>query len=711
MNSKLQLWPIFICYRRVDGAAVARRLHEMLDKLRIVEPENQPIQLDVYLDETMPGVENWKELHRPYLEKARAIIVICTPGSKLNEGENDWVHLEIEWWLRQRDVAPILIDPLMEGLRYVPSQIIRRWPDIQRIALVEEEWKGLSGAELDEKVSAVRRQILGVILPSGAEIYAQELEQERRRTRRLKQTLTMSLVLLIVAGILGGYAFYKGQVAKASGIDSHAARLFAQARLLEMRKETEVIRRDDLIRRLSTSQETSIRWKNLSYELQQIKEELRLLKTKEAAVLAEGRDRLRKADNTWNMIDAFGFNFFAFSRDKPKPPHIFSIELVNAGYGESILVHYGTPDGIKLVMINGGPRGKFKNFVEPRLRQLGLNRFEGAPVPIELFIVSDRDEEKTGGLLSLLQRLVESNTVEERLVDIRGIWANIFQVVGGRELMRPRIRRLINELGIPLNKPFDYFVMRPDQGQVVVALPGGLEIIVLGPIQGSIDKLHAHAERDARRSRGTIERLDREAFSAVDINLDPARFSITPQANNSGDGCIPSVNAQNLVGGSYTDESVPNLASTILLFRYRGKSFLYTGDARGDLILEGLNAAGLLDSDGNGYFDLLTIPHLGSKRNITFDFFKRVKASGYLFSGDGRHGNPDIATVASLISARGCDFYRMYFVNRDGKQEVHGKKFDDFFEKEESYNPSYRRVFRSLERGSVIIDLLNPIRH
>jgi hypothetical protein len=27
-----QLWPIFICYRQVDGSAAARRLHEMLDK-------------------------------------------------------------------------------------------------------------------------------------------------------------------------------------------------------------------------------------------------------------------------------------------------------------------------------------------------------------------------------------------------------------------------------------------------------------------------------------------------------------------------------------------------------------------------------------------------------------------------------------------------------------------------------------------------------
>ena len=60
-----QLWPIFICYRRIDGIASARRLHEILDKWTTTGPDGKPIQLDVYLDETMPGVENWKELHRP----------------------------------------------------------------------------------------------------------------------------------------------------------------------------------------------------------------------------------------------------------------------------------------------------------------------------------------------------------------------------------------------------------------------------------------------------------------------------------------------------------------------------------------------------------------------------------------------------------------------------------------------------------------------
>src|SRR5262249_46365206 len=125
----LELWPIFICYRQVDGLTAARRLHELLDKSEVIGPKGERILLDVYLDQTMPAVADWREIHRPYLKRARALIVVCTPGAKIVEGPDDWVHKEIGWWLlERRETVPILIDPLRQGIRYVPSAISERWP-------------------------------------------------------------------------------------------------------------------------------------------------------------------------------------------------------------------------------------------------------------------------------------------------------------------------------------------------------------------------------------------------------------------------------------------------------------------------------------------------------------------------------------------------------------------------------------------------------
>jgi hypothetical protein len=51
--------------------------------------------------------------------------------------------------------------------------------------------------------------------------------------------------------------------------------------------------------------------------------------------------------------------------------------------------------------------------------------------------------------------------------------------------------------------------------------------------------------------------------------------------------------------------------------------------------------------------------HHGSENNVTKDFFKRVTADHYVFSGNGQHGNPERATLEMLTEARGKAKYRI----------------------------------------------------
>jgi flagellar basal body-associated protein FliL len=231
-----QLWPVFICYRQADGLAAARQLHELIDKRTVTGPKGEVIQLDVYLDQTMPAVADWREIHRPYLEKARALIVICTPGSKIVEGPDDWVHMEINWWLANRGTAPILIDPLGQGIRYVSTAIRDRWPEIQRIRLVEAEWSRLPPAELEQKANALRRQIIGNILPSGAAIYEEELKAERQHAKNLVRALVAAIVLLAVAGMTTWYAFTKRAEAERNQATADANATLAEANFREGQK-------------------------------------------------------------------------------------------------------------------------------------------------------------------------------------------------------------------------------------------------------------------------------------------------------------------------------------------------------------------------------------------------------------------------------------------------------------------------------------------
>src|SRR4029453_2274998 len=45
-------------------------------------------------------------------------------------------------------------------------------------------------------------------------------------------------------------------------------------------------------------------------------------------------------------------------------------------------------------------------------------------------------------------------------------------------------------------------------------------------------------------------------------------------------------------------------------------------------------------------------PH-GSSNNLDLDFFERITADHYVFSGNGEHGNPERESLEMLLKARG----------------------------------------------------------
>jgi hypothetical protein len=96
----------------------------------------------------------------------------------------------------------------------------------------------------------------------------------------------------------------------------------------------------------------------------------------------------------------------------------------------------------------------------------------------------------------------------------------------------------------------------------------------------------------------------------------------------------------------------------VVLAESDGKTMLLTGDARGDKILEGLQLVGMLESDESTmHVDLLKVPHHGSANNLERDFFRRITADHYVFSGDGEHGNPEREAFEMLFDARGEEHF------------------------------------------------------
>ena len=111
---------------------------------------------------------------------------------------------------------------------------------------------------------------------------------------------------------------------------------------------------------------------------------------------------------------------------------------------------------------------------------------------------------------------------------------------------------------------------------------------------------------------------------------------------------------------AFTDNSVANLSSIVVLAEANGRQMLLTGDARGDKILVGLEQVKLLKPRGKMHVDILKVPHHGSSRNMERIFFERIIADHYVFSGNGEHGNPDLETLQMLSDARGSANFTVY---------------------------------------------------
>jgi WD40 repeat protein len=199
---KKEEWNVFICYRQVDGRDTAEWLYQLLDQRMlpfIPSTYDNPPKLNVYFDQAAPAVANWKEVHLPALQISKAMIVVCTPGIYSKLEPEDWVYMELEWLIKNRKSAPIIIEATPQEGRWVPQLLKHRWPDAQRITLQVNELNEMS--EQDRKSFEERTflRIVSGIRLSEEGIRFEQLEKEKAQAQRLKKTSRFLMVALAIA--------------------------------------------------------------------------------------------------------------------------------------------------------------------------------------------------------------------------------------------------------------------------------------------------------------------------------------------------------------------------------------------------------------------------------------------------------------------------------------------------------------------------------
>jgi hypothetical protein len=365
---------------------------------------------------------------------------------------------------------------------------------------------------------------------------------------------------------------------------------------------------------------------------------------------------------------------------------IFSLDVRRARKGDCLLLHYGTKEEPGLVMIDGGPKGVYGPHLRPRLEAIRKARGKGnQPLQVDLLMVSHVDDDHIQGILELTGELREAAQEHKpQFVQILGLWHNSFDniidgkgdeltasvkmhfgeasVSGSGELsddekaeveegfagsdpeLSPeqeevvvssslkvlasieqgaQLREDARRLRLPLNADFDRKLVIADPEAEPVDMGGGLTFTVAGPMLPEIEALR-------KKHNEWLKQLKAEGKKPSDVLA------------------------------AYVDKSVPNLSSLVLMAEVAGKRMLLTGDARGDKILQGLESVGLAKKGGKITVDLLKVPHHGSANNLDNDFFERIVARHYVFSGDGEHGNPERESLDMLFKARGNADYTIH---------------------------------------------------
>ena len=166
--------------------------------------------------------------------------------------------------------------------------------------------------------------------------------------------------------------------------------------------------------------------------------------------------------------------------------------------------------------------------------------------------------------------------------------------------------------------------------------------------------------------------------------------------------------AASLVSDANIDTSVTNLSSLIVLAEQADRRMLLTGDALGRHVIDGLQNAGFLDSNGRVHVELLKLPHHGSDRNNNAEFFQAVTADHYVISADGRDGNPDENTFRALVEVRGSDEYTIHLTNDHDKDRKPIAAID--FLRSQQAGRNFKIKVLATGTPSLLIDVRNPTR-
>ena len=367
------------------------------------------------------------------------------------------------------------------------------------------------------------------------------------------------------------------------------------------------------------------------------------------------------------------------------------LEALNAKFGDALLLSYKDGKKQRLWIIDGGPAGTWKPYLKPRLDQL---RGAKAGLVADVAMLSHVDDDHVNGMLAMTKDMAGGRL---QTLDVRRFWHNSFtDLVGSEASVESGMATLAGAVASAKAATAAFEPTSQIEGKKL----DGRETAVLASIN------------QGRELRDYLEQLQlsgNDPFGGLlssksgKKKIDGAQVTVVGPIKSRLDkfrqkwkDAVGKPAALVALFSDKLDESPTNLSSIVMLVEVNGSKILLTGDARGDDIVQGFKEAGLAGKLPMK-LDILKMPHHGSWRNITEKFLKSFPARHYIFSADGKHGNPDPPTIKALVDVRGKDTYTMHFTNKVSGLPALLTKL--------SKGKNFDYVFRDPSQLSIVVEL------
>jgi len=329
---------------------------------------------------------------------------------------------------------------------------------------------------------------------------------------------------------------------------------------------------------------------------------------------------------------------------------MFALDVLKAKHGDCMMLHIGPESDPKYILIDGGPAGVYRKHLRPYLDALAAQK-PTQVLPIRMLMISHIDDDHIKGILDLTRQLREAmddgDPVKYR---VQTLWHNSFDDIIGNQ---PEVLVQIAAAGFQLASTSGGVGghAKTEHGELLLAsVPQGRKLRNEANALGwEVNQPGGHIM--ASKTNPFVWTLDNCSLQVLGPSVEHIRelqkeWDKVLEKKDLGQPLEPAMLA------AFVDRSVFNLASIVVMATCQGRRMLLTGDARGDHVLQGLLEGGLLDGNGEIHVDLLKMPHHGSDHNVAPVFFEKIKADTYVFSGDGKYGNPEPHTLEMLLDAR-----------------------------------------------------------